>query len=69
MFEQQSFSEIMNFYVVFGVLATLALHSIIAEETKEAAPATTAAASDRVGSGTKSAYDGCTYTVFFLYEF
>jgi hypothetical protein len=40
------FSTIMRFYVVFGVLAVLALHAL-ADESKENAPATAVAANDR----------------------
>lgn len=54
----------MKFYVVFGILATLALQAI-AEETKEAA---TTAATDRVSSVTKTNFlnDGNKYHNFYF---
>jgi len=43
----------MKFYVVFGVLAALALH-VIADETKDSVPATVSAAIDRATAVTKA---------------
>lgn len=42
----------MKFYVVFGVLAALALHAL-ADESKDNAPTTVAVAADRTSVATK----------------
>lgn len=57
----------MKFHAVVGILAVMAVSVFAAEDIKESSPSTAAAATDKVGTGTKSnfGFDGSEYTLVY----